>query len=332
MAEVSCGRIAENGRLLKERAGVKLIAVVKDDGYGHGGEAVAHALHGVADMFAVATVKEGAALRIAGIGEDILLLNPVTDGEEALRAACYGLIFTLSSFASLTRTAEAKERFFTDVRAHLAFNTGMNRIGFRVEDAARACMKAKECGISVEGCYSHFYRAEHLSTRESQYALFMRAAEEVKKHFPQAMCHLSATGGVLSGKRYNFDAVRSGIALYGYSPEGFEGKIGVKPAAKLYATVTHRTRQVGEGAGYQATTQRYAALHTLRIGYGDGLFRVGGAGIGNACMDACVLPGDAPFGRRVRILRDLEGYAKLHGTSIYEVLVSVLGRAEKRYV
>lgn len=73
-------------------------------------------------------------------------------------------------------------------------------------------------------------------------------------------------------------------------------------------------------------------MHTLRVGYGDGFFRVGGLGIGNLCMDACIMEGEAKVGTKKLILSDAEKYASEHGTTAYEVLVNVGKKAERKYV
>ena len=67
-----------------------LIAVVKADAYGHGVVPVTEVLRPVADMFAVATVEEGVALRQAGIREPILVLFSSLP-EQAVQIVAYGL-------------------------------------------------------------------------------------------------------------------------------------------------------------------------------------------------------------------------------------------------
>ena len=84
-AEIDLGAIRANARRFAALAnGAALCAVVKADAYGHGAAMVAHALRGVAGSFAVALVSEGAALRHAGVAEDILALVPPLTEEEAL--------------------------------------------------------------------------------------------------------------------------------------------------------------------------------------------------------------------------------------------------------
>ena len=72
--EINLEAIRRNAKAIKAYTGKRLIAVVKADAYGHGVVRVTEALRTVADMFAVATIEEGVALRQTGIREPILVL------------------------------------------------------------------------------------------------------------------------------------------------------------------------------------------------------------------------------------------------------------------
>lgn len=330
VAEISLRAIRFNARAMAHVAGVPLIAVVKDDAYGHGAEAVALALQGGVSAFAVSTVQEGAALRCAGITEDILVLTPPLNIEEGLRLVSYGLIGSVTSLPAMKMIAAAGEQTASVPRVHIAVNTGMNRYGVRPERAGKAAERAKTLGLSVEGVYSHLYEPSNCAAVSEQQQLFYWAAEEVRKVFPNCMRHLSATGGVLAGGEF-YDTVRVGLALYGYLPQ--MGNIRLRKAMKVYATVSHRCTQLGGGVGYACAERSYGQLHTLRLGYGDGFFRGGMDGvIGKLCMDAAICKGDAAFGNRRRVLPDLEAYARAHNTSVYEVLVNISARAVKKYI
>ena len=308
VAVISLSAIVRNARLLKRRAGAALIAVVKNDGYGHGAAAVAHALSGEAAMFAVATVDEGAALRCAGILSDILVLTPPSCMEEGLRAEAYGLILAAGSMRSLA---------FCRGRVHLAVNTGMNRYGFAPQETGRACAEARSRGLRVEGVFSHYYAAADACARGAQNAVFEGCAARVRQHFPRAVRHIAATGGIAAGGAL-YDAVRPGLGLYGYGAEG------VLPAMKVYAEVLHGTERVGGGAGYARAPRGAARLYTLGVGYGDGFFRGEGlCGTGPLCMDACVRQGDAAVGERVCVLENAAAYAEKCGTTAYEALVGI---------
>lgn len=324
VAVVSLGCIRKNVRALARRARVPVIAVVKDDAYGHGAERVAHAIADMVGMFAVATVDEGARLVAAGVGRDVLVLTPPLCREEALRAKYYGLIVTAASFPSLALCA--------GLRAHLAFNTGMNRYGFPPPAAQKACAQARRLGVSVEGVFSHLYEPSDGAARAAQTRAFSACAEEVRRVFPEAVRHLCATGGILAGGEA-FDAVRPGLGMYGYAPPPFANAAGLLPAMKVYAAVGQSTVPFGGGAGYAAAPRPFAALHTLCAGYGHGFFREGGLGaIGKLCMDACVREGEMPFGAQVCVLDDAAAYAAQHNTTAYEILLAAGKGTVKRYV
>lgn len=307
---------------MKRVASAPLIAVVKDDAYGHGGERVALSLHGIADAFAVSTADEGAALRCAGVTEDILVLTPPLDREEVLRISSYDLIASLTSFFVLKTASSVVEEEGIPLRVHIAVNTGMNRYGFLPKRLREALKKTGN--FSVEGVYSHLYAPSSEFDLNAQATLFEEAVSVVKEFYPNAKSHLSATGGIFAGVKA--DMARAGIALYGYSPDGFY-EPSVRPAMKIYASVAHNGRTIGRGFGYNVVNETPKRAHTLRLGYGDGFFRNGG----KLCMDAAVKSGCAKTGRRKLVMKSVTEYAKQNGTTEYEALVNVSRKAEKRY-
>ena len=328
LAVVSLGAVRANIRAVRKCTEKPVIAVVKDDAYGHGALQIAHAVQDMVCAFAVSTVDEGAQLVHGGVSRDVLVLTPPLSAEEARRGAALGLVLTLSSFPVLRILARAGR----GVRVHIAVNTGMNRYGFSPFETAEACREAVRAHIAAEGIFSHLYEPSDVRARLAQEKAFAFACLQAKRLYPKLFCHLAATGGVAWGGE-TFDAVRIGLALYGYAPEDAPLRLRVRPAMKIYAPVAQSGSPFGGGVGYAAAAKRYAALHTLRVGYGDGFFRAGGLGAeGKLCMDACVREGELAFGKRVCILSDAEAYAREHGTTAYEVLVNAGRRAEKRYV
>ncbi len=322
LAVIDLKAVRHNARLLSGIAGRPYFAVVKDDGYGHGAAEIAHALAANAAGFAVATAREGAQLRIAGVTHPILIFTPPLTREEAFRMAAYDLTASVGSL----RTLRLVEPY--GLAAHIAVNTGMNRYGVLPGEAGALARRAKG-RVRVTGVYSHLYAPENDAIRARQTADFLRAEEAVKRVFPAARGHLSATGGVLAGAVS--DMVRLGIGLYGYVPDGFEDP-GLRPAMRVYATVCDVRKQYGAGAGYNVTDGAYADVHTLRLGYGDGFFRESGPCIGKLCMDACIAPGREKIGRRVVVLKNAAQYAAAHRTTAYEVLVAIGTKAERRYL
>ncbi len=328
LAEIDLPAIQFNANHFKKLSSRPLIAVVKDDAYGHGAEEVALSLHGVAASFAVATVEEGASLRLAGVTEDILVFTPPMTEEECVRLLLYRLTASVTSLSALHLLLRAAERTGTAPRVHLAVNTGMNRYGVESGAAARTARLLKKRGCDVVGVYSHYFAAEKDGEREAQNVLFKSAVSAVKEIFPHCISHIAATGGALKGEKG--DAVRVGLGLYGYLP--FGGSEPLVRAMKLYAFVSNRCRQTGRGLGYALAERDFQTVHTLRLGYGDGFFREGlSPAVGKLCMDAAIVGGDVPFGKKILVVSDFEAYARAHGTSVYEALVRLSGKAVKTY-
>lgn len=331
LAVISLNRIRANANAVKNAANVPLIAVVKDDAYGHGAPEVAHCIKDCVSAFAVSTADEGAALRVGGISKEILTLTPPLCEEEVLRTAGYSLTASVTSLAVLNLIARTCKKHCCKLRAHLAVNTGMNRYGFRPERVRDACRKARRVGLEITGVYSHFYLPQDERARVAQRALFETACERVREYFPDCIRHISATGGLLAGVCY--DAVRAGLSLYGYLPSGFEGAAEVSPAMKIYATVAQAGTHTGGGIGYRKAEKAYRKIRTLRLGYGDGFFRSGGGiAAGELCMDACVQEGGGRLGERKLVLENVSEYARACGTTEYEVLVNIAKKAVKIYV
>lgn len=333
-AVVHLDRIRKNASFFQSRAcGAKLCAVVKADAYGHGAPAVAQALSGIADRFAVALAEEGAQLRHAGVAEEVLVLCPPLCGADVLRAARHGLTLTVSDAADYSLVASACEKYGVCVSCHIKANTGMNRFGFDLPDFEELLAGRLSSRVRVTGIYSHFYRPEDPATADMQFALFERFCARARAAFGEIVRHIAATGGVLASEKYCLDMVRVGIGLYGYLPDGFslpEGSIA--PAMRVYATVAGGRKYAFGGAGYGDYVPRQERLSVVRAGYADGFFRGAAGERGNAlCMDAAVEEVPRRKYDEVCVLSDAEEYARLHGTISYEVLVNAGRRAVKEY-
>lgn len=304
---INLTNLQENVRRLRALTDAEFCAVVKANAYGHGDAEVAAALHEGADSFAVALVDEGIALRLSGVTKEILVLTPPLSAYDVDRAREFSLTLSLS------RPETAK--WLKDVPVHLQLNTGMNRYG--AERAQALCT----LGCRVTGAYSHLYRAENPVIRERQYALFCRESEVVKRYYPHAVLHLSATGGLLAGKRYHFDRVRVGIGLYGYAPAGFS--FPLLPVMRVYAPAVESRRYRGGGMGYR-TGEPCDWCTTLRYGYADGFLRQD-----RLCMDSVVVPG--VYEGWIPVMTDAAQTAKEWHTIPYEVLCRVTARTEYDY-
>lgn len=340
VAEINTEHLRYNARLFKERSGAKLCAVVKASAYGHGSVGCVAALESVADYFAVALIEEALTVKTAAVGKEIWVLTPPTDKETVLVAAENGFVLCVADLPSARLAAEVCERYGVSVKVHLKINTGMNRYGLGRSNVQKICryLAGKPC-VRVEGIYSHLY-SHTLTGAQAQRNVFERLRAVCINYFPNAISHLSATYGAALGKEFSYDAVRIGLGLYGYLPEGeYEEKPALKKVMKVYAESVATRRYSFGGVGYGEAVGKPKRLSVVRIGYADGCGHAktdGYEGLkrlaGDFCMDACILEKRMRRGKKVLVFDDAEKAAKRRGTISYEVLCLAGMRAEWRYL
>lgn len=303
----------------------KIFAVVKANAYGHGAEEVASLLEPFVFGFCVSLVSEGAALRVSGVQKPILVLTPPTEPFEALCAKEYGLTLTAANDSSLQLCLSSGAPY------HFAVNTGMNRYGFTPEEC-KALFRDSSRFSKAEGIYSHLFLASNKKVSREQKKRFEEVCSLAENSLSRPLLrHLAATGGMLLGKEYHFDAVRLGLGLYGYLPNmnrrnSFRKTLKLEKAMFVFAPVVQAHEGKMGGAGYG----KGKGKSTVRFGYGDGLYQRAKKGKNGLCMDAFVseksLAGNFP------VLLDAEKEARKLKTTPYEILCSFGERVERRYV
>ncbi|MGB9793268.1 MAG: alanine racemase, partial [Thermacetogeniaceae bacterium] len=119
--EIDLGAIAHNVEEVRRLLGpgVRLLAVVKADAYGHGLVEVSRvALARGASMLGVTHPEEGVALRESGIAAPVLVFRPLLPGEEEI-AIAYRLTPSVGSLRQARRLSAAAERASQPVAVHL---------------------------------------------------------------------------------------------------------------------------------------------------------------------------------------------------------------------
>ncbi len=318
LSVIDLSAIRANALTVRKAIGKRFFfAVVKADAYGHGAEKVAAEIQDICDGFCVAIADEGAALRLSGVNKPVLVLAPPTSEEDADKIKFYSL--------TATATDAKSAKLLKGCRCHIAVNTGMNRYGCHGAELEKVLDILDPDGI--DGVYSHLYAAENDAECQRQYFAFSEAVTAVKRVAPDAVAHLSASGGILRGGKYLLDGVRCGIMLYGYSPAGFKCR-NLRPALSVYAPLAQEVEVTGRGVGYNIADRRYKKLYTYRLGYADGFFRTVPLGEKTLCMDAFISTRKLAL---MPVMTNADEYAGRCNTISYEVLCSVTARSEKIY-
>jgi alanine racemase len=366
VAEIDRAALRSNFAQVKTcvKGDVAICAIVKADGYGHGGPEVARVLEreGVRS-FGVATVEEGVAIRELGVVHpDILVFGGfVADQVEPL---FHHRLTPVVSDLELAKMLDGRMRgAMRSLPVHIKADTGLGRLGppLAALPAFLEAMK-KFDRLKIAGLCSHLGSAVKLSgpAMEQQFTAFVRAGELCAIHgSPVKIRHVANSVATLMRPDLHFEMVRPGIVLYGIFPgAATEGPIEIKPAMKLKTQVLQvRRLPPGYGVSYDQTfiTQRETLVATLPIGYADGyprslsnkgevLVRERRAPIlGRVCMDLTVVDvTDVPgvergdevvlWGRQGDAEIRVDEVADWAGTISYEILTTVGRRIPRVYV
>ncbi len=258
----------------------KIAVAVKANAYGHGLVEISKKLDQIGvEMLCVATVEEALCLRENGIATKILLLS-----EPPIVAISPCLLNDISITAYTPECIDAINSYATPehkAHVHLKVETGMNRIGVKVDNAIDlARMISDSKNLVLEGVFTHFASAEEPAKPQTleQIQLF----EEVVKKIDEAgltpkYIHAANSAATFNIESTRFTMVRIGISAYGFYPDGFTSeKDGLKPVLSLKSAISYiKTIKAGESVSYggEFKTKKDTKIATLPIGYGDGLPR-----------------------------------------------------------
>ena len=279
-AIVDLSAIKHNVELLKKAAGTKLLAVVKADAYGHGLIPVAQAaLSAGADYLGVALLEEAIALREAGIDAPILawLVQPGSDFKKAIELDIEIAVASLAALKEISDASTSKK-----AKVHLEVDTGMSRGGFLGEwDSLTA---SHLVNVEIVGIFSHFARADEPDEKQNsdQMDRFNKMVARVHEFgFTNVIRHLSNSAATLKNHAAAFDMVRTGIAMYGLSPDvitlGNSQSLGLRPAMQLRAAlylVKDVPAHTPVGYGATESTSADTKLGVIAMGYADGIPRI----------------------------------------------------------
>ena len=303
--EVDLAALAQNFRLIRADlpAGTRLLYVAKDDAYGIGAVRASEvALAHGADLLAVFTLGEAAALRDAGIRAPILLL-----GERLPDELEWVVQLGVETCVGNIGIAQALSGIGTR-RIHVKVNTGMNRFGFAwrdVEGWSRAL--AGLPGLGFAGVLGHFAQSDETEkafarTQNERFARCLAVLEEAGIR-PDLVHHCNS-GGFLDLPEAHHDVVRVGLLAQGVYPSSVCRRLaGLRTVLSVKARVAAiQELAPGDTVGYgmRWTAERPSRIGVLPLGYGDGFPRVRNEGsalvggrrapiVGGVTMDALMV-------------------------------------------
>ena len=263
--------IIHNVEYIKEKTGAKVIAVVKENGYGIG---VANLYNIIKDqdifMYAVTAPCEVDALRSEGCDKDILMLTPIAEFGELLKMVNDDVVIALGSAKQIPELRYIYELTGKRPRVHIQIDSGLGRYGFNLDDLPDF---NHEDYLSIEGCFTHLAGSNNNYRRsvDKQVRIFKEALAKIKASgIDPGICHVSNSKAAIAFGSLGFDAVRVGSAILGKVCI----KSGLEEAVWLESEVfSVYIRQEGEHIGYhgEASLKRDSFLAVVRVGTGCGV-------------------------------------------------------------
>jgi alanine racemase len=364
IAEVNLDAIRANLRAIRAKvgAGVRIMAVVKANAYGHGAARVAFAApRAGADMFGVAHIEEAVELRDAGITSPILILG-MSSPEESSEIVANDVTASVCDMDLARALSDSAAKLGKQAGVHVKVDTGMGRIGVRADSALDFTRKLSELpSLSVDGIFTHFPCSDEEDTEftTGQIGGFRTLLNQLSSEgLRPPLAHTANSGAVLDYVDSYFDMVRPGLLMYGcYPSPSVSRSIVVSPS------LTFRTRIVfikeidaQESVSYGRTfrASRRTRVATIPAGYADGFLRrlsncghaiVGGRRvpvIGRVCMDQTMLDvSDVPnarvgdevilYGSQGGETISVEEVANLVETAPHDVLCAIGQRVPRVY-
>lgn len=281
--EVNLDAVRANYDTVRRRASAtRVLPMVKADAYGLGAVRVARALEPLEPWgYGVATAREGAELREAGVTRPILVVTPLPPSDVDVAAGAR-LTAAISSVEGLAAWEAAADRAGGDpLDFHVEVDTGMGRCGFDWREVGSWSERLGRIGGRVRwtGVFMHFHSADAVDTRTAvlQWERFQDTLVQLPVSREGLLVHAANSAAAVRWKEYAADMVRPGIFLYGGDPAPeVDGSPSPEPVVSVRARVVlAREVPAGSTVGYGAThvaaaTERWG---TLGIGYGDGLPR-----------------------------------------------------------
>ncbi len=342
----------------KLKSSTKLMAMVKANAYGMGMIEIAQVLqHYKVDYLGVAYADEGELLRKKGIYLPIMVMNPEQNSyDKIIENQLEPEIYSTNTLVLFLQ--KLKQKSVTEIYPiHLKIDSGMHRLGFRLEDLAAVIHLIKEHqNIEIKSIFSHLAAADDLQEKDFT-LLQINYFETCYNHISNAlqykpMKHILNSSGIVNFVDYQFDMVRLGIGMYGYISDNKAMKY-LENVAYLKTTISQkRGISNGESVSYgrKYVAEKSMIIATLPIGYADGIPRIitknnpfvvinkqKAAIIGTICMDMMmcdVTEIDCNEGDEVIIFGDfpsISDFANWCETIPYECYTSISQRVKRIY-
>lgn len=274
--EIDAAAVRSNVAAVSRMAGGRpIVAVVKNNAYGLGLEIAGPIVDRLPEVHTLAVVRaaEALALRRAGVRKPILLMSRAddTEAEALIRQGVRLGIYGDDAPEQMARLARSTGK---PVAVHLYMDTGMNRMGQRVDRSeAWLAALAQSRALDIAGTFTELTEEPEFDVEQ---AGRLRAfAEQARRAgLDPGPLHAASSMEVVHRPETHLDMVRPGFALWGgyVTPEA-RAAGGLLPTVSLKAPVVRVERlDAGDGVSYERPwkAERATWIAVLPVGHADG--------------------------------------------------------------
>jgi alanine racemase len=308
--EIDLNAIRDNTARIRQFTGREVMAVIKANAYGHGLIPAAQAANaGGATWCGTARVEEALALRRAGISSRLLVLG-YTPPAKVPEAIAQNITLALVDEKLSEEYLQAAARIGGRLHAHIKVETGMGRLGMRIERIPAFLKRMQDSDLLIDGIFTHFAQGDEVGcayTYDQIQRFNQLLADLEAQGIKPPLVHAANSGAIFNYPESWYDLTRPGDVLYGMAPGPHTPlPAGYQPALSWKARlIMVHDFEPGHGISYGARyiTKGKERIGVIPIGYGDGFRRVDGQQVlvggrrvdvvGRVCMDQCMLQLDA---------------------------------------
>ena len=344
--ELDLDHLSFNLARIRERVGVEVMPVVKNDAYGHGLVPVTAHLAGEGIRWVmVAKLLEAERLRAAGIECEVLVMDVLFTDAQCDRVVEQGLTMAVFTEEAALRLDAAGRRRGRVAQVFVKVDTGLRRVGVRHDLAPDLIERiARMPNVRVAGVFSSFM--QHPDRDREMLGRFEAVCAEVERRGVEIPFRtMASTNAIFHAPDAWLDMVRPAMCLYGVHPFDGDAESGLelRQVLSMKARIEY-VKEVakGDSVTYFGTFTAPAPMRigTLHIGFRDALprelankarFGVGGRimpGVGTIALNHALLDltgTDAVAGDEVEVFaregaNSLRAMASAAGWMVYSLM------------
>ncbi len=305
--EIDLDSITHNLHEIRGRVGVEVMAVVKNNAYGHGLLPVAaHLSENGVSWFMVAKTQEAKAIRDAGIPGHVVNMDAVFTESQFNAIVGKGITQVVYTEDIARKLSTAASRIGEEAEVFVKVDTGLRRVGVDHSEAADLIERVAALpGVTVKGIFSTF-----MQNPEQDGAMLRRLLEVDRELRDRGIDiefrSMASSDAVFHNPEGWLDMVRPGMSLYGVFPEAKDASscLDLRQALALKARIEHvKWVEKGDSVTYwgRFIAPRRMRVGTLHVGFYDGVpremankgrIKVGGkyrGSLGSVSLNHCLL-------------------------------------------